>query len=70
MTSGFAPELDDQVTEAVYNGGVLAEAGLAVDVPDRTNPLRDPVEVAQLALERREDREAGHTRGLVGLIKV
>ena len=49
MPSRLAPELDDEVAEAVDDGRVLTEAGLAVDVPDRPDPPRYAVEVAELA---------------------
>ena len=68
MTAGVSPHLQDQLREAVDHCGRLAEPGRAVDEPEGFHPARDPVQVAQLLLERREDREAGETGRLVCLL--
>ena len=47
MSPGVAPELDDEVAEAVDDGGVLLEVRGALDVAHRSQPLRDTVEVAE-----------------------
>ena len=61
MSTSVAPELDDQIAEPVDDAGVLAEARRAVHVTDSPEPLRDAVEVAELALERCKDRERGQS---------
>ena len=40
MPSCIAPKVDDEIAEAVDDGGILAEARCAVDVAEGTNPLR------------------------------
>lgn len=69
MSSGVAPQLDDEVAEAVDNGGVLAKARLAMDVADGANPLRDATEITELLFERCEDRQSGQTGGVVALLE-
>ena len=56
MTARITPNLDDQVTEPVDDLRVVVEVRGCLNVPDRTQPLRDPVELAELLLERRENR--------------
>ena len=68
MSSGFAPEFDDEVAEAVDDRGVLTEAGLAVDVADGADPLGHAIEVSEFLLERREHGKAGHAGCLVSLL--
>jgi hypothetical protein len=70
MSSRLAPELDDQVAEAVDDGSVLPETRLAMYVADGPDPLRHPIEVAELAFERGEDREGRQARRLVRLVEV
>jgi hypothetical protein len=53
-----APQLDDQITEAVDDLGVLREPRRAVDVTDGSQPLRHAVELSELSLERRQDGKA------------
>ena len=60
VASRFSPQLDDKVAEAVRDGCVLGEAGLAVDVADGSNPLGHPIEFSELVLERSEHRKSGH----------
>jgi hypothetical protein len=43
VPSRIAPELNNEVTEAVDDDGVLAKARLAVDVADGPNPLRNAI---------------------------
>ena len=50
--------------------GGLSKPGAALDQPERLDPARDPVEVAELACERGEDREPDQARGLVALLDV
>jgi NADPH:quinone reductase-like Zn-dependent oxidoreductase len=69
MPAGFSPKLDDQVAEAVEDRRVLAEARLAVDVADSPDPLGDPIEVAELSVQGRQDGEAGQASCLVPLLE-
>src|SRR5512132_3663424 len=58
VTSRLAPQLDDQIAEAVRDGGVLSEAGLAVDVTDGSNPFGHPIQLSEVMLEGCQHREA------------
>jgi hypothetical protein len=62
MPTRLAPKLDDEVTEAVDNGGILAKARLAVDVADGADPLRYAIEISELAFEGSEDRKGSQAR--------
>ena len=68
MPTRLAPKLDDEVTETVDDGGILAKARLAVDGADGADPLRYAIEFSELALEGSEDRKGGQASRLVGLI--
>src|ERR1044071_5591742 len=66
----FRPvQLEDQVGESVDHGRLVDEAGRRVDHPEDAQPARHAVEVAELALERPEDRERRQPRGLVALFE-
>src|SRR5262249_46731514 len=69
VASAFAPEFDDEIAEAVHDGGVLPELRDAVDVADGAEPFGDTVEIAERLFERGEDRECGESRGLVALFE-
>jgi hypothetical protein len=69
MAPSLAPDLDDQIAEAVHDLGILVEVGRALNVADRPQPLRHAIEVTQLALERREDREPREPSGVVPLLR-
>src|SRR6478609_8498141 len=68
VIAGLSPHVEYQLREAIDHRGSLAEAGRAVDEPECLHPPRDPVQIAQLLLQRCEDREAGEAGGLVGLL--
>ena len=63
-----APELEHQVGEAVDHRRRLVEAGRALDQPERLDPTGHPVELAELRLQRGEDRERRQARRLVALL--
>ena len=58
VAAGLAPDVEDQLREAVDHGGRLVEAGRAVDEPERLDPARDPVEIAELLLRARRRSRA------------
>ena len=62
MSARVTPQLDDQIAEAVDDGGVRTEVRRAVHVADGADPLRHTVEVAKLSLQGRRDGEGGQTR--------
>src|SRR5688572_4474431 len=69
MRAAFlAEQLDDEVREAVDDSRLLVEVGCAVDHAEHLDPLDDELEVADLALERRHEVDAGQPRGLVPLL--
>jgi len=68
MPTRLTPELDDEVTEAVDDGGIFAEARLAVNVADGADPLRYAIEFSELALEGSEDRKGSQACRRVRLI--
>jgi hypothetical protein len=68
VAAGVAPELEDQVAEAVDGGGGHVEVLRALDEAERLDPGGDPVEVAELLLERREHRQSRGASSLVGLL--
>jgi len=68
MASGVAPELEDQLAEAVDGGGRDVEVLRALDEAERLDPCGHPVEVAELLLERREHGQGGRAGGGVGLL--
>ena len=68
VASGVAPELEDQVTEAVDGGGGDVEVLRALDEAEHLDPDGHPVELAELLLERREHRQGGGAGGVVGLL--
>jgi hypothetical protein len=68
MPTRIAPKLHDEVTEAVDDDGIFAEAWLAVDIADGADPLRYAIEFSELAFEGSEDREGSQARRLVRLI--
>jgi len=63
-----APQVDDEIAEAVGDRGVLAEVGRAVHVTDGADPLRHAIEVSEFLLQGREHRKGGHARCLVSLL--
>ena len=67
---GVAPQLHDEIAEAVDDLGVFAKPRLAVDVADGADPFRHTIEVSELSLERREHRETRQTRSFVGLVDI
>ena len=64
----LAPQLQDQVAEAVDDGRRHVEALGAAHEAERLDPGRHAVEVSELLLERGEHRQAGRSRRLVGLL--
>ena len=71
MAAGrLAPDLEDEVGEAVDDGRGLVEAVAALDHPQRLDPALDAVEVAELLLERGKDRESDQPRCLVAGVDV
>jgi len=70
MPAGRSPDLSDQVAEAVDHRRSQVEPGRAVDEAERLDPALDAVEIAELVLERGEDREGGEPRGLVAALSV
>ena len=68
MVARIAPDLDDQVAETVEDLGVLMETGRRLHVANRPQPLRHPVEVAELLLERGDDRKARQPRRPIALL--
>ena len=62
------PQFDDQVAETVHDGRVLAEIRSAVDISDGADPLSYAIELSELPLERRKDRETRYTCSVVGLV--
>src|SRR5438093_12781205 len=69
MATGIAPKLEDQVAEAVHDARHAAEAGRAVHEAERLDPARYVIELAELLLERREDRKRGQASRLVRLLE-
>lgn len=69
MSACVTPQLDDQVAETVHDLRVLREARFAVDVSDDADPLRDSVELTELAFERGEHRERSEPRCVVPLLE-
>jgi hypothetical protein len=67
---GVAPELHDQVTEAIDDCGVLTKARLAVNIANGADPFRHPIEFCELSLERREYRKSSQTRSSVRLVDI
>jgi hypothetical protein len=68
VASGVAPQLEDQVAEAVDGGGGDVEVLRALDEAEHLDPGGHPVELAELLLERREHRQGGGTGSVVGLL--
>ena len=62
VAAGVAEHLHEQVGAAVDHGGGLVETGRDVDHAEHLDDALDAVEVAELGVERREDRERGHPR--------
>src|SRR5687767_1280251 len=50
VASGVAPELEDQVAEAVDDGGGDVEVLRALDEPEHLDPAGHPVELAESCL--------------------
>src|SRR5215207_1038000 len=65
----LTPQVDDQVAEPIYDLRVLCEPRFAVDVSDDADPLRNAVEITELAFERGEHRERSEPRCVVSLFK-
>jgi hypothetical protein len=63
-----APQLEDQVAEPVDHGGCGVEPGGAVDESQGLEPARHAVELAELGLERSEDRQTGEPGSFVALL--
>src|SRR4051794_5058636 len=68
VASRVAPEAEDEVAEAVDGGRRGIEALRAADEAEGLDPGGHAVEVAELLLERGEDRQAGGAGGVVGLL--
>jgi hypothetical protein len=68
VPSGFVPQLEDEVAEAVHHTEGVREARCAVDVADGAHPAGDAVEVAERLLEGGEHRERAKAGGLVSLV--
>ena len=58
----------DQIRETVDDGRLLVEAGRRVDHPEHTQPGDHAVQIAQFALEIRQDRKREQTGGFVRLL--
>src|SRR5580693_4286936 len=63
-----APEVEDEVGEAVDHGRGPGEPGGGVDHAEDAEPAGDPVQVAEGALQAGEDGEGGQAGGVVGLL--
>jgi hypothetical protein len=57
VPTGFAEELHEQVGAAVDHRRRPVEARRAVDHPEYPHDPLDPLEIAELGLERRQDRD-------------
>src|SRR5437879_5208811 len=69
MTPVFTPQLNDEVTEAVHDLGVVVEVRRRLNVPDRPQPSCHPIEISKLLLQRGEDRKPCQPRGIVSLVE-
>jgi hypothetical protein len=66
--AGLSVELDDQVREAIDDRWLALEAGRRADHPEDAQPGRDPIEIAELALEAAQDRESDQPGRLIRLL--
>src|SRR6185369_3109680 len=64
-----AVEVDDQLGEAVDDGGDLGEAGGDVDHAEDAQPGGDPVEAAKLPLKAAEHRQSDQARRMDSLLQ-
>lgn len=69
MTSGIAPQIDDEITEPVDDLRVVAKARRRLDIPHGAQPFSHSIEVSQFQPERGEDRKARQPSGFVSLIQ-
>jgi hypothetical protein len=65
----FAPDLDDEVAEAVYNLCIVMKLRRALDIADGAEPPRYSVEFAELLLERGDDGKPGEAGRLISLLE-
>src|SRR5215831_19363569 len=61
-------QLDDQLGEAVDDGGLIPEAGRRVHHAEHAQPSRYAVEIAELALQAAENRKPRETRAELRLL--
>src|SRR4030095_2567069 len=61
--------VDDQVREAVDDGGLAIEARSGIDHAEDPRPRCDAVQRAELALQAAQDRESGEPCGGVRLLE-
>jgi hypothetical protein len=65
MPAHVAPELDDEIAEAVEHCRVLLEPRCGLDVTDDLEPLRDAIQVAESSLKGRENRQGREGGGTI-----
>jgi hypothetical protein len=52
VSTGIAPQFDDEVAEPVHDKWVLVEAGSGLDVTHSAEPFGDVIELTKLLLQR------------------
>ena len=68
MSTGIAPQLDDEVAEAVHDKRVLVEAGRGLDVADSAEPFGDAIEFTKLLFQRGQGGKRRESGRLVALL--
>src|SRR5947199_9035099 len=69
MPAVIPPELNDEVTEAVQNLGVVMEMRRCLNVSNGAQPSLNPLELTELFLERRQNGECRQSSGVIALFQ-
>src|SRR4030095_4294667 len=67
--AGGSVQLNDQIAEAVDDERHFRESRRAVDHAEHPEPCRDAIEISELALQARKNRQRRETRGVARFLQ-